>query len=148
MIEVNATYVIACIMAVIVLVGFGFWLRGLLMASKDDHDFMGCVHPTCQRRQTPYELLDKKQLIILKRLYPGYIKRCDKEEGMRVEGKPPKTAIEPKEPGDTPCLCDTCMRAEGCPAAISGDRFTECENFIDEAEKEEQSKGTKIDEMA
>jgi hypothetical protein len=84
MIDVNVTTVVVGMMCTIVIAGFGYWLRGLLSANKD-LDYMGCVHPTCQRRKTPHELLTEKQLKILKQLYPEHIKQREKEEEMRVE---------------------------------------------------------------
>jgi hypothetical protein len=88
---------------VIVLIGVGcggFWLRGLLMASKDKgedkDDFNTLICPVrCKNRQTISELLHNRLLQIG---YKEYMERCDKEKDMRVEDnlreRPCKTCIE------------------------------------------------------
>jgi hypothetical protein len=105
--SINAMIVIVWVLSVMAGGCIGFWLRGLLMASKDkdekdDTDLLYCVHPTCQRRKTVSGWLNER---LLKIGYERYLKQCEKEKAVRVEEEgPDKTAIE-----RTIIHCDACV---------------------------------------
>jgi hypothetical protein len=93
MIDVNATTVLIAVVCFIIGSVFGLWLRGLLMASKDEPeedelDLMRCVAPTCQRR-IPFNNWINERL--LKIGYERYMKQEDKRPPIVPTNKPNPT---------------------------------------------------------